>query len=270
MSCSKKLFNMQSIGDIDPKIASMRVNSGAKNIAEHFTTILQSEFASSQKLKEEVFKIRHKVYCEELKFEEPTKNGQETDKFDAQSIFALIKHKPSNTYTSCVRLIKSTQSSELLPIEEFCLDNISFYDKCSHLHPNNFPRCEIAEISRLAVKPEFRPHKLNSQKHSVKGENIEKTYSDTELYCFPFIPIGLYVAAASLSLNTGVKHCYVMMEPRLARSMTFVGIRFVQLADPIDYHGLRAPYYINPEIFSNNISAGFKSLSLAIQDDLTN
>jgi len=268
MSWSKKLFNTPIISDVATKIASLKVSSDAKNIAEHFTTFLQAELASSQTLKEEVFKIRHNVYCEELKFEEPTKNGQETDIFDAQSIFALIKHKPSNTYTSCVRLIKSAQPSELLPIEEFCLENITFYDQYSHLHPNNFPRCEIAEISRLAVKSEFRRRKVDNPVGSSHGVNSENTYSKTESQCFPFIPIGLYIAAASLSMDAGIKHCYVMMEPRLARSMTFVGIKFIQLAEPIDYHGLRAPYYINPEIFANNISSGFKSLFIAIEGDL--
>ena len=59
------------------------------------------------------------------------------------------------------------------------------------------------------------------------------------------------------------------MEPRLARSMKFVGIKFQQLGEPIDYHGVRAPYYINPEMFLSNLSPGFKSLYKAIEDDIS-
>ena len=268
MSWSKKLLNTPVIGDIAKKIVSMKVNSEAMNIAEHFTKFLQPEFASSQALREEAFKIRHNVYCEELKFEEQRENGQETDEFDAQSILALIKHKPSNTYTSCVRLVKSTHPAELLPLELFCLEKVEFYDECQKYNPQNFPRNEIAEISRLAVRSEFRRRKADQYKGSAQGVIYETTYSETELRCFPFIAIGLYLAGATLAIDTGVKHVYVMMEPRLARSMKFVGIKFVQLGDAIDYHGLRAPYYINPNIFLENLSPGFKSLYLAIKEDL--
>ena len=76
------------------------------------------------------------------------------------------------------------------------------------------------------------------------------------------------MAAATMAMNTGVKHVFVMMEPRLARSMKFVGIKFHQLGEAIEYHGLRAPYYINPEIFMNNLSPGFKSLYHAIELDI--
>jgi N-acyl amino acid synthase of PEP-CTERM/exosortase system len=58
------------------------------------------------------------------------------------------------------------------------------------------------------------------------------------------------------------------MEPRLARSMKFVGIKFVQIGEAIDYHGLRAPYYINPNIFMDNLSPGFKSLYKSIDKDI--
>lgn len=76
------------------------------------------------------------------------------------------------------------------------------------------------------------------------------------------------MAAATMCIETGVKHIYVMMEPRLARSMKFVGINFVQLGDPIDYHGLRAPYYISPSIFLENLSPGFKCLYEKISQDI--
>lgn len=57
------------------------------------------------------------------------------------------------------------------------------------------------------------------------------------------------MASAIMCIDSGIKHVYVMMEPRLASSMKFVGIKFIQIGKPIEYHGLRAPYYINPEIF---------------------
>jgi len=266
MSWSKKFLSTPVIGDVAKKIVSMKVNSDAMNIAEHFTNFLQPEFASTHELTEEVYKIRHNVYCDELSFLDKHDDGREHDEFDPQSLFALIKHKPSNVYTSCVRIVKSTQPSELLPLEKLCMDSITN----EALHPKNFKRSEIAEISRLAVKSEFRRRKADQYQGSAQGVISEVTYSETELRCFPFIAIGLYMAGATLAIDTGVNHVYVMMEPRLARSMKFVGIKFIQLGDAIDYHGLRAPYYINPNIFLENLSPGFKSLYLSIREDLNN
>ena len=145
MNWSKKLLNTPVIGGITKRIASIKVNNDAMNIAEHFTQFLQPEFASNLELRDEVFRIRHNVYCEELAFEKVKAEGKEQDEFDAQSIFSMIKHKPSNTYTSCVRVVKSANESELLPIEKYCLDAIQNQE----LHPRNFPREEIAEICLL-------------------------------------------------------------------------------------------------------------------------
>ncbi|MGV2873739.1 PEP-CTERM/exosortase system-associated acyltransferase [Colwellia sp. E150_009] len=265
MNWNKRLLNTPIIGDITKKLASMKVSHDANNIAEHFTKFLEPQVALNNALKEEAFKIRHNVYCEELAFEEVKEGGLEKDEFDDQSIFSLIKHKPSNNYTSCVRLVKIIKEGQLLPIEKFCLDSITNEE----LHPRRFNRNEICEISRLAVKADFRRRKTDQFKGSGTGAIQETTYSEVELRCFPFIAIGLYMAAATMAIDTGLKHVYVMMEPRLARSMKFVGIKFQPLGEPIEYHGLRAPYYINPEIFLSNLSPGFKHLYKTIELDIS-
>jgi len=265
MNWNKRLLNTPIIGDITKKIASMKVNHEAYNIAEHFTQFLEPQVAINDALKEEAFKIRHNVYCEELAFEEVKEGGQEKDEFDDRSIFSLIKHKPTSTYTSCVRIVKINEEGQLLPIEKFCMNSITNEE----FHPKRFNRNEICEISRLAVKADFRRRKTDQFKGSGTGVIQETSYSEVELRCFPFIAIGLYMAAATMAIDTGIKHAFVMMEPRLARSMKFVGIKFIQLGEPIEYHGLRAPYYINPEIFLTNLSPGFKNLYKAIEHDIS-
>jgi N-acyl amino acid synthase of PEP-CTERM/exosortase system len=265
MKWNKRLLNTPIIGNITKRLTSMKVSHDANNIAEHFTQFLEPQVAVNNILKEEAFKIRHNVYCEELAFEDIKEGGQEKDEFDEQSIFSLIKHKPSSIYTSCVRIVRIQQEDQLLPIEKFCLNSITNKE----LHPSRFKRSEIGEISRLAVKSDFRRRKTDKFQGSAIGAIEENTYSEVELRCFPFIAIGLYMAAATMAIDTGVKHVYVMMEPRLARSMKFVGIQFQPLGDPIDYHGLRAPYYISPEIFLANLSPGFKNLYQSIEHDIS-
>lgn len=264
MSWSKKLLNTPIIGDLTKKVISIKANNAAQNIAEHFTQFLQPQAALTPALQNEVFRIRHNVYCEELAFEDIKEEGLERDEFDPQSVFAMIKHKPSNNFTSCVRLVKSMSSKQLLPIEKYCIKSITNKE----LHPSNFKRTEICEISRLAVKADFRRRKADQFQGSAIGAIEETIYSETELRCFPFIAIGLYMAAANLAIEGGIRHAYVMMEPRLARSMKFVGIHFHQLGEVVEYHGLRAPYYINPQIFMKNLSPGFKSLYDSIARDI--
>jgi N-acyl amino acid synthase of PEP-CTERM/exosortase system len=76
------------------------------------------------------------------------------------------------------------------------------------------------------------------------------------------------MAAATMGMNTGIRHVYVMMEPRLARSMKFIGITFKQLGSPVEYHGLRAPYYINADIFMQNLAPGFGALYKTIEREV--
>ena len=59
-----------------------------------------------------------------------------------------------------------------------------------------------------------------------------------------------------------------MMEPKLARSMKFIGITFQQIGAPVEYHGLRAPYYIQTEDFIKNLSPSYKKLFNIIEKDL--
>jgi N-acyl amino acid synthase of PEP-CTERM/exosortase system len=264
MNWNKRLLETPIIGDITKKIVSTKASKEAHSISDHFMQFLQPHVAVDQALKEEAFKIRHDVYCEELAFEDMRDNGQETDEFDHRSIFSLIKHKPSETFTSCIRLVMSNSPDELLPIEKYSKNSMTNKE----LNPENFKRTEIAEISRLAVKSDFRRRKADNYKGASTGVISEINYSETGIHCFPFIAIGLYMAAAIMCINTGIRHIYVMMEPRLARSLKFIGITFQQLGEPVDYHGLRAPYYINPELFMKNLSPGFKILYKTIEKEI--
>lgn len=264
MSWSKTILNTPVIGNVAKRFASAKISNDATRISEHFTQFLQPQIANSDALIEEVYKIRHQVYCDELNFLPKSPNGLEQDAFDKHSDFLLIKHLPSNRFTSCVRVVKSSSSDELLPLEHFCKDSIQH----DEFDPALFKRDEICEFSRLAVISDFRRRKSDKYAGSGTGVISETTYSEQELRCFPFIAIGLYMTAATMALNSGIKHAFVMMEPRLARSMKFVGIKFIQIGEPIEYHGKRAPYYINAEIFMSNLDKGFKALFIEINKEI--
>ena len=236
----------------------------ADAISKHFSTFLTPVIASNEELCEEVYKIRHNVYCEELAFEPVREDGMETDDFDAWSQYCMIQHLNTQAYAGTVRLVTPKKEGELLPLEKFCLHSISHPE----FTPSHFKREEICEISRLAVPAQFRRRAMDKFAGAATGAINETTYSEKELRCFPFIAIGLYLTAASLALSQGIRHAFVMMEPRLARSMRFIGIKFVQIGPTIDYHGQRAPYYINAELLLKNLTPGFKYMLKDIQSQV--
>lgn len=241
----------------------MTINT-SETISDHFSDYLRPVFSESVEHKNHSFRIRHQVYCEELKFEPISEDGLEKDDFDNHSYHSLIQHKSSGLYAGTVRLITSSSSSEKLPIELYCREAIAKPE----LFPDNFERNDICEISRLAVPLEFRRRKTDNFEGAAVGLINKETYSETELRCFPFIAVGLYLSATSILLAKNINHCYVMVEPRLARSMKFVGLPFEQIGPVVDYHGKRAPFYIQPKKVEENLKADFKALLRNIDSEL--
>lgn len=228
----------------------------ANYISTHFSSYLEPVLAVDDDLRESVFKIRHNVYCEELAFEPIHPQGIEKDEFDDYSRHCMIRHINSDQMAGTVRAVRPLQEDQLLPIEKYCSDSITRDD----LRPSQFKRHEVCEISRLAVPKYFRRRRSDDFDGSATGAINPVTYSETELRCFPFIAVGLYFAAAASALEFGVKHAYVMMEPRLARSMGYVGIKFQQIGPVVNYHGKRAPYYINRPLLEGSLKPGFASM----------
>lgn len=246
------------------KAISRLASNDASAIANHFSQFLKVELANTSELKTEVFNVRHQVYCEELHFEDERNNRLEQDEFDGHSFHSLIRHVTTGRVAGTVRLITSEQADDQLPIEVSCMHAITDPD----IRPSAFPRNEICEISRLAVPETFRRRKFDQYKGAATGVINEVFFSEKELRCFPYIAVCLYLSAALLALHNNKKHVFVMMEPRLARSLTFVGIVFKQLGEPVEYHGKRAAYYINPEMFRKNLSIGYVKLLESIEREL--
>lgn len=269
MKSLKKLVDTPIVGPAAKLALDYLVNREINKITSHFGKYLKPELALDELKKRHVYGIRHQVYCEELNFEPIRPDKQEKDEVDDYSIHCLIKHVSTSSYAGTVRIVRPTQPGELLPIEKYCLDSITN----DALNPSKFDRTQICEISRLAVPEQFRRRRNDKFKGAAtgvinkEGEAVvtKDSFSDMDLRCFPFIAIGLYLTAASVVILKEIEHTYVMMEPRLARSMGFVGIKFEQIGPVVEYHGKRAPYYINPRLFIKNLSPAFKTMLGSIE-----
>lgn len=161
-------------------------------------------------------------------------------------------------------MITSDDVAQKLPVEMYCNEAITKTD----LAPSNFARQDICEISRLAVPAEFRRRKLDRYHGSGIGNTNQYTFTEGEARCFPFIAVGLYLCATTVLAERGIKHCYVMIEPRLARGMRMIGLEFEKIGNVTEYHGKRAPYYIKPMEVPNNLRENFRSLLVNIESEI--
>ncbi len=159
----------------------------------------------------DVYRLRYKVYCLERGYEreEDCPNGLETDEYDPYSVHfvAYIKSVPVGT----VRLI--LQNPLGFPVERYC--SVNTRSICQYGE-------RVAEISRLAVSSE-----------ATKDICIERSKITLSLMR------ELYSAAREL----GIGYLVSAMSTPLERLLKRCGLKFLVAGPPVDYHGLRTPYY---------------------------
>jgi N-acyl amino acid synthase of PEP-CTERM/exosortase system len=226
-------------------------------LAENFDQYFKIRFADTKELREASYRIRHAVYCDELGWEPVQSDGFETDDCDDYSFALLLMHKRTGQFAGTARLVipPPHNPEQKLPFEKHCLatvkqDSINFAD---------YPRGSFSEISRLAVPESFR-RRMGEKNTPFVVNDISldaNVFSAEERRNFPNIAIGLYlsvIALAEICLHLAV---FVVVEPRLNKRLSRIGLLFEQIGEEHDYHGDRALFYlprhkfvsaINPEI----------------------
>ncbi|MEH6648976.1 MAG: PEP-CTERM/exosortase system-associated acyltransferase [Motiliproteus sp.] len=236
-------------------------------LADHFTQYFSLELADTEALRREVFRLRYKVYCEELSFEDKAQypDKMESDEFDAYSDHLLLKHKSSGHYAGTVRLVQPSLSSanERLPLEKFA----SHAFDPEFLDLESLRRKKRSEVSRLAVSEKFR-RRAGEQAVPFTIDGVEIPFSDAELRNFPYITVSLYLGVAAIFVLKNQDYSMVMMEPRLARRVTRLGIMWQPAGEAIEYHGLRAPFFITQDILLNNLKPEMRGIYETLRDQL--
>lgn len=228
----------------------------SESVSESFFKYFRLIYASTPALLSEVYKVRYDVFCKELELEKNCPADVEKDEFDDYSIHYLLQHRTSNKYAGTIRLVlpPSNKPELLIPLEKYCPDAVD----ASIIDIKKLPRGSFAEVSRLAVPASFRKRTGESGKpYVVTPEDADNA---TDRRHFPHIAIGLYLAAASLFVHKQLDYIFVMTEPRLARALSRVGLRFEQMGDVIEYHGQRAPFFITPKMLNEHLKPDLKKL----------
>ena len=240
------------------------------NIGEQFNKYFEIVLADNDQLKAYCYRIRYDVYCVELGFEEPVNfpDCLERDEFDKVSHHYLLRHKSSGQFAGTIRLVDTVlaqgASANVCPFEYYCLDSIT--DPA--LHPRNFNKHAYCEVSRLAVPASFRRRSGEQGKpYILEGNRVSITMEEQKT--FPYIAVGLYLAAAAHFVNSEhLDHIYVMMERRLARHLQMVGIHFKQIGRVMDYHGERAAFHVDEHRLLGKMSANVMELYKSIESSV--
>lgn len=219
----------------------LAVDSMGVQFCKYFKIVV----ADTPALREDVYRIRYKVYCQELRYEreEDCRDGMERDIYDSRSIHCLLMHRASGLYAGCARLVLAAHDDPeaKFPFEKVCGDNLLL----NSIDLNNFTRYCSGEVSRLAVTSEFRKRKGEALVEHGVSEEIELV--DDERRHFPLIALGLYLATISIILEGGFDNAFSIMEPRLARHLRRFGVPARQIGDVVEYHGKRGPFHATSE-----------------------
>lgn len=236
------------------------------SLGELFQTHFAIQPADQTHMLDNVFRIRHQVYCEELGFEPHRANQLEYDDYDKNSVHCLLLHKPSQTYAGCVRLILADSHAPEVsfPFEQVCGKSLRWtFDSAG-----GKGRKRYGEISRLAITAPFRRPRYSAHAPPSEGRQLAAGDEDARRL-FPSVALGLYLASTAMGLSKGLDGVFAMMEPRLARQLRRFGIHCEQIGEPVAHRGIRVPYFIDSNTVLDSLKLECRSLLGRIQDCLT-
>ena len=218
----------------EPSIAQIAAARGG--LAASFKTRFQVVPALNDTLKDEVYRLRHSVYCEDLHWEPLRPDGREIDAYDAQSIALIMKHIGTGEYIGCARLVRPSveDPAALLPFESFCRESLdsAIFDFAAA------PRDKVAEVSRLAIIAKYRRRQGEAPKPvPVSGSD----FGTERVPRFPYILVGLYLGVVAIAKLRGIETLFVLTEPRLAGHFRRLGVEIRQIGKPVEHRGMRVP-----------------------------
>src|SRR3954470_23844494 len=96
------------------------------NLGAGFKKYFEVVPAMTDELRDHVYRIRHAVYCEELRYEPVRPDRRETDEYDRHSLHCLIRSLRTGDFVGCTRLVmtRPDDPSYPLPVEKACAQTI--------------------------------------------------------------------------------------------------------------------------------------------------
>ncbi|MCB1869415.1 MAG: PEP-CTERM/exosortase system-associated acyltransferase [Gammaproteobacteria bacterium] len=236
------------------------------NLSDSFHTHLEARIADSEDLRIDAHKVRFKVYCLERGYEDHRKfpDRMERDKFDNESVHAVVRHKSSKHPVGVVRLVLPNKKN---PYRKFPIEShFGHLFEPQIMNRFHFTRHNIAEVSRFAVsKQSLRDVHSRLVTESLRSLPTRMSDDDPK-QLLPHISLGLIALLFAISEKQGVEYWYAAMEPSLSRLLTRLGIRFTPIGPIMDYHGRRQPMIAQVSELLRNIQRSRKDFFRLIED----
>jgi N-acyl amino acid synthase of PEP-CTERM/exosortase system len=206
------------------------------NLGVGFKRYFEVVPALTEELRDHVYRIRHEVYCEELKYEPVRKDRRERDEYDAHSLHCLIRSVKTRDYVGCTRLVltRPEDPQHPLPFERTCANTI---DR-TIVDPQRLPRHAIAEISRLAVIARYRNRRGEKE---LPAPVEDHSFGTSARPRFPYLTVGLYLGTIALAREHNITTLFVLTEPKLAKHLARLGVVIRQIGGPVEHRGKRVP-----------------------------
>ena len=161
-------------------------------------------------------------------------------------------------------MIPTTENGicDILPFEKDCSKSLD----SEFIRRLNLDRKTVCEISRLAVDSTFR--RRAGETETRFGGTGAMDCSHHEQRSFDLIAVAGFLAATALTDLTGRTNVFAMMESFLPRLLKRSGIIFQKAGEDIEYHGIRAPYFIRTQSALDNMRPDLKELYEAIFEQI--
>lgn len=228
--------------------------------SQHFTASL----AATTDERNEVFRLRHQVYCEELGYESLRADSLESDAYDERALHGIIRHRKTGVIAGCARLIMPTpEGAGGFPFQQTCASTLWN----NGLHPERLPYGSYGEVSRLAVSARFRLRAGDRSPEAATGlPNHTYLVRENEARVFPMISVGLFYLLGVLFVERHLSGVYIIAEPRLIRLLSRYGVEFTQISDFVEHRGTRAAYFLSRPTFLAGIPTHLYSLHACLQE----
>jgi N-acyl amino acid synthase of PEP-CTERM/exosortase system len=213
------------------------------------------QLAQSAQAKADTFNIRHRVYCEEQGWEAPRLDRSEADSYDVFSSHVVLRDDENGSSLGTVRIVPAQMRGVdiILPLER------CYGTSLSKVFPGQvFPnRAKIAEVSRLAVLPEFR----GLVDHPLSQE------TGTTPRATRYHAVRLFLGALAAAERNHIEVLVMLIEPKLRRYLSALGFQHSFIGDAVDHRGIRVPIVANVNAVIHNLPSTLSNEFKAIIDD---
>lgn len=208
-----------------------------RDLGEGFRQLFELTPALDDASRDEVYRIRHEVYCRDLGWEPVREDGRETDEYDRHAVHFLLRRRGTGEPVGCTRLIlaRPDDPDYPLPFEKSCREVL---DR-SLADPARMPRHTVGEVSRLAVLSSYRQRRGESTTPVSVTDDDFGTHGPHAR--FPFVPLGLYLGVTVVARRFNIENVFVLTEPRLAAHFEKIGFDIRTVGGAIEHRGTRVP-----------------------------